>query len=243
MSESFKDRLKAAVENLAPQFQEIGEQDMHTLLQAGATSFERARALCADCHVPAKVRSLACWALGRMGDKDAIPSILRALEDDHEPSVRAGSAHALGELDDPVAVEPLIRALTMDPSADVRRMAAWSLGRIGDDSALNPLIAVLNNPKDDPSLRAECAEALGELGLEAAVMPLLEALCDTSAEVRFFAAFALGLIGDPAALPALQHMAATDGGIAQGWGPVREEAADAIKAINVRSRRGASRDA
>jgi HEAT repeat protein len=234
MSESFEEALKAILEKLDPQFRDAGERDIQTLVQAGATSLERTRTLCVDPDVHARARSLACWALGRLGDKEAIPAILRALEDD-DLSVRVASAHALGELDDALAVEPLIRSLKLDPSLDVRQMAAWSLGRIGDATALNPLVAVLGALEESPSVRAECAEALGELGQDAAVMPLLEALRDPSPEVRFFSAFALGQIGDVRALPALQHVAAADEGTAQGWGSVREEAADAIEAIHARS--------
>jgi HEAT repeat protein len=231
MSKSFEQALKAIVEKLAPRFREIGERDMQTLLRAGATSFDHARALCVDRRAEVEVRRLACWALGRIGDKEAIPFIVRALAEDSEPSVRAGGAHALGELDDAIAVEPLIRSLTSDESPDVRKMAACALGKIGDVAALATLIEVLTNPDESPDVRAECAEALGEIGQEAAVMPLVNTLGDASEVVRFFAAFALGLLRDPRALPALRHVAATDEGVAQGWGSVREEAAEAIAHI------------
>jgi HEAT repeat protein len=236
MSKSFKAALRSIVGKLEARFREQGEQDMRTLLDAGGTTFKRARELCVDSTAPPKVREIACWTLGRLGDKGATASITRALHD-ADPGVRTESAHALGELKSTEAIQPLVDALLRDPSDNVRCLAAWSLGRIGNATAMDPLIRALADPEQSPRLRGECAEALGELGQQAALTPLLHALGDASAEVRFFAAFALGMLGDPRAQSKLEELAKADEGVAEGWGSVREEAAAALEAIRAAAAR------
>ena len=80
------------------------------------------------------VRAAAAWALGDLGDPQAIPALIQALGDQSE-NVRWAAAWALGDLGDPQAVPPLIKALR-DRSENVRCAAAWALGAIGDPQAI-----------------------------------------------------------------------------------------------------------
>jgi HEAT repeat protein len=84
-------------------------------------------------------------------------------------------------------------------------------------------------------VRGQAAEALGNIffweGGGPAVEPLIAALGDSSSEVRFWSAFALGQIRARQALPILGQLAATDDAIVPGWWSVKMEAADAVTTI------------
>ncbi len=114
--------------------------------------------------------------------------------------------------------------------------AAYSLGLLGDHRAVDPLLACLADRSEDPRVRGFAAEALTGPSERRAVPALIAALGDPSVEVRFWAAFALGELGDPAALSALQQLAQTDEATLPGWWSVSDEAAAAIESI--RARRG-----
>jgi len=61
-------------------------------------------------------------------------------------------------------------------------------------------VAKLADRNEDPRVRGLAAEALTEAGERRAVPSLIAVLGDPSVEVRFWAAFALGELGNPAAL-------------------------------------------
>lgn len=73
-------------------------------------------------------------ALGRSGDKRAVPYLIEALQSENH-YMRRESARALGMLANPEAVEPLIDAVDIDKDNEVRRNAIVSLGQLGDERA------------------------------------------------------------------------------------------------------------
>jgi len=77
------------------------------------------------------VRRNAAWALGRIGDVDALTEALK----DETVEVRRAAAKALGAVGDVGAVGALTEALK-DENVEVRRTAAKALGVIGDVDAL-----------------------------------------------------------------------------------------------------------
>ncbi len=106
----------------------------------------------------------AAWALGEIGDVQAVEPLIWALE---YPYVAGRAIEALAKLNDRRAVEPLIRFLQRTGNPSV----ATVLGNFGDRRAVEPLIASLRHP--NPSLRFYVARALGKLGDKRA-LPALE---------------------------------------------------------------------
>lgn len=167
-------------------------------------------------------------ALGRLGQKDAVPKLILTLESDND-RLREEAAQALGNLGDRAAVEPLIRLLN-DQSFwgdSVRSAAIKSLARLQAREAVPRLTLMLRDPV--PMVRAETAKALGQLNGSEAIGALKEALEDESALVRECAAVALVKLGygkgDPQIIDSLVE------GLKSDFFDELEEYADALCAV------------
>jgi len=106
---------------------------------------------------------------------------------DNNADVREDAAFALGELADKRSVGPLIAALK-DSEWSVRRSVVKALGRLGDQPS----------PELSPSRSASAEQ--GRRACRRAVGPLSDILEDSNGEVRRYAAWALGIIGDKRAV-------------------------------------------
>jgi HEAT repeat protein len=197
------------------------------------------------------VRKAACWALGAIGDPQAILPLLQALKDE-DWEVRKAACWALGAIGDPQAIPPLLQALQDedcyvreaacealgaigDPQAPpllqalqdeawwVRKAACWALGAIGDPQAIPPLLQALHD--EDRAVRRAACQALGKIGDPQAIPHLAQALQDEDRSVRKAACGALGKIGDPQAIPPLLQALKDEA----RW--VREAACEALGAI------------
>jgi HEAT repeat protein/beta-lactamase regulating signal transducer with metallopeptidase domain len=149
----------------------------------------------------ADMREHAATALGKRGDKRAVPYLIKMLGDP-SASVREHTATALGELGDSRALEALAKTMHEDKDTRVREHAASALGNLGDSRAYEALLETFEND-DDPVVRAHAAYGLGLLGDSRALGPLIEALRDRNYIIRWHAAMGLGELGDPRALDAL----------------------------------------
>jgi HEAT repeat protein len=132
----------------------------------------------------------------------------------------------------------LERLLASHQSPTGRAMAAWALGfQASGGRGVAALLRALGDQDEETDVRAHAAEALGHLadGLgerEPDVLgALLHGLRDAAPEVRFWSAFALGNLGDEAAIPALERLAERDEESVPGWWSIRKEANDSIKQI------------
>jgi len=96
-------------------------------------------------------------------------------------------------------IERLILELK-DDRRDVRSRAAYELGKHNDPRTLAPLIAVLSD--NDKFVRSWAAGALAKAG-PPAIPPLVEALGVADPAVGYYAALALGELGDLRAIPLL----------------------------------------
>ncbi len=149
-------------------------------------------------------RFWAAVALGRMGNRSAVPALIETLES-VSSRLRTGAALALGELRDPSALPNLRKAL-QDSSEGVRSTAVQTISQIGGDEAVSALGEKLTDP-NEPSvnIRANAAFLLGKLKLPSAEPWLIAALNDKSLDVRVYSAVALAELGNQVALPILMN--------------------------------------
>jgi HEAT repeat protein len=166
---------------------------------------------------------------------------LAALAEAEDDAAIAQAAQVLSETPGRRVRQGLERLLASHERASVRAGAAWALGfHPQGPQAAGSLLRTLADQNEEADVRAHAAEAIGHLAdrLGAherdALAALLHALRDGSAEVRFWAAFALGNLGDDAAIPALERLAARDVESVPGWWSVRKEANDSIAQILLR---------
>jgi HEAT repeat protein len=166
-----------------------GEQAASALVAIGTPAYEPLTKVLA---APAWIaRKNSAWALGALGNHNAVPLLTRTLRDTEAP-VRRNGAWALGALDGSEAVPALIEALK-DTDAGVREQVAWALGAIDDHRAVDGLVGALNDSV--AGVRRQAAWALGAIGDKRAVTGLMKSLKDPDAGVRKQAAWALGAIG------------------------------------------------
>ncbi len=181
----------------------------------------------------ARVRSSAASALGNIGHdaKDAVPDLIKALQDT-DARVRSSAAYGLGGIGvDAKEAVPDLRAALQDSDKDVRRSAANALRLIGSDAkaAVPDLRAALQD--SDKDVRSYAAYALETIGRDAkAAVPSLVATLkdDKEAQVRSWAADALGTIGAKEAVPQLRVALKEDKEV-----QVRRNAAWALRNIGV----------
>jgi HEAT repeat protein len=160
------------------------------------------------------VRVSAAHAVQSLPPAEAAGLLIPLLQDKIE-FVRRETAYALGETRSHSAAAPLGQVVLNDTEPGVRAAAAVALGEIGDDSAVAPLSqALTQQPRNQKKTTVEenefvmraAAHSLGQIKSRTAVNILIATLTNESVavDVRREAATALGLIGDPAAVAALQ---------------------------------------
>lgn len=117
-------------------------------------------------------------------------------------------------------LQPLLWALQNDPYAPTREIAAQGLGYIGDERAAAPLAAALKDP--DAYVRRRAAAALVTVPAAAVVPQLSEtATKDKAPEVRRFAVEALGWVGGPQVIPALNQATADESPIVRRYAAIQ----------------------
>jgi HEAT repeat protein len=171
--------------------------------------------------IAASDRVVALEAIRRAGalrSAAAVAPLAKALGD-ADPAFRLAAAVALGEIGSPGAMQSLERAID-DPERDVRVAAVRALGGRGHRAALPRLEAALSGKAlRESNLTEKMAlfEAYGALCGDAGVA-LLDGLLNgrgflgrrEDPEYRACAALALGRVGTPAAVVALQRGATTE---------------------------------
>lgn len=165
------------------------------------------------------IRATAAKAILSIGPEESV-TVLVPLLSDKDEFVRRETAYALGLTKSRSATSALIERLLHDKEDGVRGAAAVALGQIADEAAVVPLVGTLAPELSAPAkskrkreenefvLRA-VATALGQIGSRAGTAALIATLNNEKFpdDVRREAARSLGLIGDPAAEPALRAAA------------------------------------
>ncbi len=168
------------------------------------------------------VRAAAIAALSNIGDAAAIAPLVEQLTSADLGSVALQGLEKLGwkpasnEEKQRYAIakqdiEQILAAVN-ETGGPLRALAADALGRISDKERLkqikdlNAAGALADALKDErPEVRAKAALALGTLGDEKSVEPLIKLMADVSnPAVRRAAAAALGSLGDEKAIPPLK---------------------------------------
>ena len=166
-------------------------------------------------------KARAAENLGYFGGPEAVGPLTEQLSHPDE-TVRAVAARALARIGTPDAAEALARTLN-DPSELTRLRMAENLERIGP-LATEPLVVALES--GDPRAQVLAARILGNLRAAEAGPSLRRAMLGGSlTDVRAQAALALGRIGNPEDVPALQEAAGD-----QDWS-VRAQIANALGMI------------
>lgn len=163
------------------------------------------------------VRAMASGAVQWLPAEEGM-TVLLPLLGDRDEFVRQEAAYALGRTKSRSAVTALIERLAKDKRDGVRGAAAVALGQIADEAAVVSLAQMLSPQTSIPGAKARreknvfvlraAAVSLGQIGSRAGLPALTATLEDerTTDDVRREAARALGLIGDPAAEPALRKV-------------------------------------
>jgi HEAT repeat protein len=114
------------------------------------------------------VRAAAGRALGRLGAREAVPELIKALGD-KTVEVRVVSAAALWRLPDPSAVPALLERVKDDDRA-VREWSALALGVAADPRAVPELILLLDD-RERP-VRLAAVRSLGRINRPEGLKPL-----------------------------------------------------------------------
>ena len=167
------------------------------------------------------IRVHAAKAILSIDGNESANALIPLLSDKDE-FVRRETAYALGLTKSKSATAPLSERLLNDKEDGVRGAAAVALGHIADEAGVVALVGTLAPELSAPAkskkkreqnvfvLRA-AATALGQIASRAGTAALISALSNEKFpdDVRREAARSLGLIGDPAAEPALRAATAS----------------------------------
>jgi len=177
-------------------------------------------------------RIRAAEALGQLGDPQAVPALLKTLDDDEEDTeVRIAAAHSIGQIGDSNAIPALTEQLHEYKPIEVAKAAARALRHFDDPQVIHALAKTATNQKIMGDVRGVAVESLGDIGNPQAVDTLISILEDQSVDdsVRAEVARALGRIGDPKAIEPLIRILQDDSGTSGSF--LRKATADALGAF------------
>jgi len=146
-----------------------------------------------------KFRLAAAEALGRIGDKNAVESLIEVVSDESEKSVyvRESAAHALGMIGDMRAVDPFLSILEakknfLDKFTFLKERVIEALGKI-DFSQNKRALSVFKNALYDesPQVRLNAVESLMNSNCEEAYDLIKNMLFDKNEEVARSSVIAL----------------------------------------------------
>lgn len=107
-------------------------------------------------HNSASVRAASLEALGRIGDRTALPRVLDTVHDP-DPSVREAAAHIVGRLGNAEEHRETLHALMKDSTARVRLNAVLALAELRAPEAVDNLVDLLEDDSEESRRSAEAA--------------------------------------------------------------------------------------
>jgi len=146
------------------------------------------------------------------------------------------AATALASVDDPRTLRRVERLLRSRGHDKRRAAAAYVLGFSGSTEVAEVLAQRLGDPDESVTVRTHAAEALGHLLQHQAVLAeirtvVVSSLRDPEPEVRFWSAFAAGVLELQESRPQLERLRG-DGAAVEGWWTVAEEAEWALRCLD-----------
>ncbi|MFB5737768.1 HEAT repeat domain-containing protein [Leptospira wolffii] len=160
---------------------------------------------------PGPTLAASYLALGKIGSKNAVPVLVKALQADFEKG-RENSTLALVEIKDPKSL-PLVLPILEHPNREVRYRAADVLIGVSDTSFLPKIMEVLE--KGSPSSKAPASHVLGRLKYLSAREKMEKIITDSNVPDREIVAQALGYLGDKRSIPILAKVLREDPGEAK----------------------------
>ena len=141
------------------------------------------------------------------------------------------AAKAVWEDSDKRLERPLILTLKNGRRPFNRAAAAFAMQMVTTPRTIRALESAIENKSEHPRVRGEAAEALAHCHRRNSHDVLLRGLSDSSKDVRFWCAFALGEMAEERAIPSLKRLVASDRRIVKGFHSVAKEAGDALENI------------
>lgn len=166
---------------------------------------EALRAEALDRGADRAVRRAYLAMVSAMADRGS--EILERMMEDPDWRVMRNGIHLVGERGDADAVARLRTALSHDDPR-VRKEVLVTLAKLGGDEV--GVLAKVHLEDPDPAVRAQAARTVGVLHVELALRPLLNLLEREEEQDTILEAIrSLGLLGDAAAVPALERLASS----------------------------------
>lgn len=235
MSEmSLTDRILKATAHMTSEDADAVRGDLETVHGAGITSIEQLVEAVGDPSRESSLRAIACVLLATLKEKSATAALAHALEEGPD-GLEWEAAKALMRLRAESAAPTLVRVLEQGTPSK-QSAAAYALGWLQVPSTIPALRAAAVDAHLDVEVRGHATEALGVMQAREAVPDLVALLSDESPELRYWAAYSLGQIGDPASIPELERVAANDAGVLFRHGSVKQEALEALATIRASDR-------
>jgi HEAT repeat protein len=162
--------------------------------------------------------------------------LVRTLANGNEAE-RWEAAKALSNSCDAGTLRKVERVLQSDRDEGSRAAAAYVLGFSGESELAPTLARTLSDREESPVVRAYAAEGLGHLLQYETVLAevraaILWGLRDPEPEVRFWCAFAAGVLGLQESRLHLERLVGTDQEAIPGWWSVSEEAEWALRVLD-----------
>jgi HEAT repeat protein len=173
------------------------------------------------------IRMAAIESLGVLRNPAGVEILLDLIGSTRDAEMQLQAVRALGEIGSPDSTIPLIAHMKTTPA--IALSAAGALVQIGGEEAFMGLIAGLSD--DEEMVQSACVWALGKMGDQRAVGPLVKLAIRSDAFLRRDIAWALGEIGGLKSRAALGELCCRDPDIG-----VRREASRAIKSGAVTKR-------
>ena len=150
-------------------------------------------------------------ALGLLRDIRSAGQLQAILQENgRDPALRGLAAVALGLIGDPGARDPIRKVLQERTEEKLRVEAAVALGLLRDSGAVDTLVDILENDKSSQFVLGSVTQALGQIGDQRAIAPLVAVLEDPKKQysnlTRALAAVALGQMGDVHDVPVLSRL-------------------------------------